>query len=90
MFEKDNIVSLVIEVCLIRERKRERNEETTSVFTQNNQHQHCNQLSKACRGMAQTSKRRHSMLEFQHRLDVMHTDMESQLVKMPKPKEAVE
>ncbi len=34
-----------------REKEKERNEETTSVFTQNNQHQHCKQLSKACRGI---------------------------------------
>lgn len=93
MFEKDNIVSIVIEGCLIRERDRERargrSEETTSVFTQNNQQQHRKQLSKACRGMAQTSKFRHSLLECQHRLNVMQTDVESQSVKMAKPNEAV-
>lgn len=89
MFEKDNTMSFVIEGCLIRVKERGRSEETTSVFTQNNQHQHCKQLSKACRGMAQTSKFRHSLLEFQHRSNVTQTDVESQSVKMPKPKEAV-
>jgi len=80
MFEKDNILSIVIEGCLIRERESERgreggrSEETTSAFTQNNQQQHCKQLSKACRGMAQTSKFRHSLLECQHRLNVMHAN----------------